>query len=125
MMRTQYVATREKHDRLLVQEEAFWKQRAKMHWLKEGDMNTKFFHTSTITCGKVKKVSKRRTGHGKTATSQKDMCNLAQSYFEQLFSANARVHEPVLDLMSQCVSMDDNTMLTSAITKEEFCQALF
>jgi hypothetical protein len=52
MMRTQYVETRAKHARLLVQEEAFWKQRAKMHWLKEGDMNTKFFHTSVVARGK-------------------------------------------------------------------------
>jgi hypothetical protein len=53
------------------------------------------------------------------------MCNVAQSYFEHLFSANAGVHEPVLDLMSQCVSMDDNIMLTSPITKEELHQPLF
>jgi hypothetical protein len=125
MMCTQYVATREKHARLLVQEEAFWKQRAKMHWLKEGVMNIKFFHTSAIARGKVKKVSKLRTDDGRTATSEEDMCNVAQGYFEQLFSANAGVHEPVLDLISQCVSMEDNIMLTSPITKEELRQALF
>jgi len=125
MMRTQYVTTREKHARLLVQEEAFWKQRAKMHWLKEGDMNTKFFHTSAIARGKVKKASKLRTVDRTTATSQEDMCNVAHSYFKQLFSANAGVHEHVLDLMSQCVSIDDNTIFTSPITKEELHRALF
>ena len=107
MMRTQYIATCEKHARLLVQEEAFWKQRAKMLWLKEGDMNTKFFHTSAVARGKVKKVSKLRTDDGRTAALQEDMCNVAQSCFEQLFSANAGVHELLLDLMSQCISMDD------------------
>jgi hypothetical protein len=95
MMRTQYVETRAKHARLLVQDEAFWKQRAKMHWLKEWDMNTKFFHTSTVARGKVKKVSKLQTDDGRIATSQKDMCIVAQGYFEQLFAANAGVHEPV------------------------------
>jgi hypothetical protein len=96
-----------------------------MHWFKEGDMNNKFFHTSAIARDKVKKVSKLRTDDRRTATSQEDMCNMAQNYFEQLFSANAGVHEPVLDLMSQCVSMDDNSMLTSPIKKEELRQALF
>jgi len=125
MMLTHYVATREKHARLLLQEEAFWKQRAKMHWLKEGDMNTKFFHASAVARDKLKTVCKLRTDDGRTATSQEDMCIVVQGYFEQLFATNAGVHEPMLDLMSQSVSMDDNIMLTTPITKEELRQALF
>jgi hypothetical protein len=101
MMNTQYIVTREKLARLLVQEEAFWKQRAKMHWLKE-DMNTKFIHTSMIARDKVKKVKKLYTDDERTTTSEKDMCNVAQGYFKQLFSANVGVHEPVLELMIQC-----------------------
>ena len=88
-------------------------------------MHIKFFHTSVIDRGKVKKVSKLRTDDGRMATSEEDMCNVAQDYFEQLFSTNAGVHEPVLDLMSQRVSMDDNIMLTTPITKEELHKAFF
>lgn len=29
---------------LLAQEEAFWKQRAKVFWLRDGDTNSRFFH---------------------------------------------------------------------------------
>jgi len=29
---------------LLHQEEHFWKQRAKIYWLSDGDANTSFFH---------------------------------------------------------------------------------
>jgi hypothetical protein len=47
----------ERHAKLLIQEEAYWKQRAKMHWLKEGDLNTKFFHISATARRRRKNVS--------------------------------------------------------------------
>lgn len=40
-----YNAMKEKLAMLLLQEDNFWKQRIKVHWLKDGDMNTNFFHS--------------------------------------------------------------------------------
>lgn len=40
------VALESKLSSLLQQENAFWRQRAKVFWLKDGDLNTKFFHQS-------------------------------------------------------------------------------
>lgn len=36
---------KEKLSNVLIQYTTFWKQRAKQFWLKEGDSNTKFFHS--------------------------------------------------------------------------------
>lgn len=39
---------------LLVQEENHWQQRAKCFWLKDGDLNTKFFHATASAQKKIK-----------------------------------------------------------------------
>lgn len=41
-----YLDAKEKLNVLLFQQEIYWKQRAKVFWLEEGDANTKFFHAS-------------------------------------------------------------------------------
>ncbi|XP_019155974.1 PREDICTED: uncharacterized protein LOC109152787 [Ipomoea nil] len=40
----EYQRLEERLARLEAQEDAFWKQRAKQHWLKGADANTKFYH---------------------------------------------------------------------------------
>lgn len=37
-------ATELEFQRVLGQQEAYWKQRSKLHWLREGDQNTRAFH---------------------------------------------------------------------------------
>lgn len=44
--------------KLLIQEDNFWGQRAKIHWLKEGDLNTKFFHSMATTRKKKNTIVK-------------------------------------------------------------------
>ncbi|GAU29062.1 hypothetical protein TSUD_278180, partial [Trifolium subterraneum] len=51
----QYQELSERHATLLIQEEGYWKQRAKMHWLQEGDMTTRFFPMSATVRSKKKK----------------------------------------------------------------------
>jgi len=42
----QLLELRKMMQRLLAQDDAYWKQRAKMHWHKDGDRNTNYFHAS-------------------------------------------------------------------------------
>jgi hypothetical protein len=96
-----------------------------MHWLREGDMNTKFFHISAVARSKVKKVTKLHNDQGVTVTTQTDLCELAKGYFDVLFAPKVGLHEPVLKLVPACIAMEDNNYLTTPITKEELRKALF
>ncbi|GAU10224.1 hypothetical protein TSUD_421490, partial [Trifolium subterraneum] len=121
----QYQELSERHATLLIQEEGYWKQRAKMHWLQEGDMNTRFFHMSATVRSKKKKVTKLTADNGTEAHTQEELCEVAKSYFDTLFKQRDGDHDPVLNLIQPRVTKDDNLVLTAPITKVEIQQALF
>ncbi|GAU10125.1 hypothetical protein TSUD_418540, partial [Trifolium subterraneum] len=121
----QYQELSERHATLLIQEEGYWKQRAKMHWLQEGDMNTRFFHMSATVRNKKNKVTKLIADNGTEAHTQEELCEVAKSYFDTLFKPRDGDHDPVLNLIQPRVTDDDNLVLTAPITKVEIQQALF
>jgi hypothetical protein len=119
-----YLELQHNHARFLVQDEAYWRQRAKMHWLKEGDLNTKFFHMSTNARRKVKKVEKLVSDENVVVTTQEGLCEVAKNYFDSLFKASDGIHDLVLSIVQPKVSTEDNECLTAPISKEEIHTAL-
>ncbi|MCI51633.1 hypothetical protein A2U01_0072877, partial [Trifolium medium] len=74
-----YKEAQEKHARLLVQEETYWRQRAKMHWLQQGDLNTKFFHVSASIKSKAKRIEKLINSTNLEVTTQPEICEEAKA----------------------------------------------
>ncbi|GAU18647.1 hypothetical protein TSUD_124800 [Trifolium subterraneum] len=120
-----YQEIHDHHAVLLVQEEDYWKQRAKMHWLKEGDMNTSFFHKSATARRKKKNISKLVDEGGMEVHTQEELCEVAKQYFDTLFKPKNGEQEPVLNLIQRRVTEEDNMYLAASITKVEIQQALF
>lgn len=82
---TIYSEALSQYNRLLLQEDAYCRQRAKMHWYKDGDSNTKFFHQSATVRKKFKEIVNLRRVDGSSVSDQQEIGEIEGSYFETLF----------------------------------------
>ena len=70
---------------LLLQEELYWKQRAKAFWLEDGDSNTKFFHAFANSRKKINHVTRLKTDAGEIVSNHEEMCHVVSDYFHGVF----------------------------------------
>jgi hypothetical protein len=119
------VCLRKKMSRLLSQDDAYWRQRVKTHWYRDGDRNTKFFHASATARKKANRITSLEDSSGNKVSSSTGMSEIAKNYFSELFQKNNNVAAPVTHLPRHSVSAEDNEMLTTPFTKKEFREAMF
>lgn len=111
---------------LLYREEMLWLQRSRINWLKEGDRNTRFFHSRVVWRAKKNRISKLRDADGNVKTSIPVLENMATEYFKNLFSADSTLdHSKVTRLIHQKVSPDMNEGLCKDFSDEEIANAIF
>jgi len=122
---TQMWALWQRMNRLLLQHDVYWRQRAKTHWYRDGDRNTKFFHAAATSRKKVNKILSLEDEHGHIATDNQGMRSIAQNYFLNLFQPQNSVMDPVLNVIRHSVTPADNQLLLAPFTKEEFRIAMF
>lgn len=116
---------RKRMQRLLAQDDAYWRQRAKTHWYKNGDRNTKNFHASPTTRKKVNHLLSLEDEEGNKVTSEQGLCDIAQQYFENIFQKKHGDFSSVIDVINSSISASDNALLTTPFVKVEFHEAIF
>jgi hypothetical protein len=121
----QFDNTRQKLNHLLVQQDMYWRQRAKTHWYRDGDLNTKFFHAAATFRKKVNKILSLETHEGVHVTDDSGMLSIAKNYFEELFEGHDSIRSPVINLLNHVVDNEDNALLTAPFCREVFKEALF
>lgn len=52
----EYLSEKEQLNLFLMHEESYWKQWAKLFWLKEGDENTRYFHAPATAKKKANRI---------------------------------------------------------------------
>lgn len=89
------------------QEEIYWKQRAKLQWLKEGDGNTKFFH-SMANGRKNRNFMTQILHEGHLLENPLDIGKAFTSRFKQQFShqRDARLRVDFRKLLANKLEVD-------------------
>lgn len=110
---------------LLLQEETHWKQRAKEFWLKDGDLNTKFFLKSATVRKKRNRIKSLNDNLGVRHTEHSIICNIVHDYFVKLFSNSSAGYGPIINVVENKVKEEDNILLMAPFCENEFMKAIF
>ncbi|KAL4353283.1 hypothetical protein GQ457_06G010470 [Hibiscus cannabinus] len=79
---------RDELELILEQDESFWMQKACASWVKYGDRNTKFFHTSVMTRRRRNKIMALKEDNETWISDQEELQIHAVSFFQQLFTSS-------------------------------------
>jgi len=73
-------------DRLLIQDDIYWKQRVKSFWYRDGDLNTKYFHAAATSRKKVNIITLIENSNGVVCRKEEDLQTIARDYFSNIFT---------------------------------------
>jgi len=111
--------------RLEAQEDVFWRQRAKQHWLKGADANTKFYHRY-VSARRKKNYFHRLKNDVGVWVEGDAMKPVVLDYFENIFkSSGASMLDSFFTSVNPRVSQADNEHLLRSVEHEEIKAALF
>nr|DAD38904.1 TPA_asm: hypothetical protein HUJ06_013226 [Nelumbo nucifera] len=111
--------------KLLGQEEDYWYQRSNSFWLRDGDANTKYFHTAASTRKRTNRISRLMDDEGNWHDDPSSLCQVVQDYFRKLFSLSSSHAIDGFDFVDCKVLDSENEKLLSPFSFEEFKESVF
>jgi hypothetical protein len=110
---------------LLVKEESLWKSKSRETWLTCRDLNTKYFHTSTLIRRRANAVNFLKLDSGTWVSFRDDIGGNLISHFSNLFTiSNPTIETEMLDLFSPVITEEENGFLCAIPGEEEVLEAL-
>lgn len=110
---------------LLEKKEVYWKQRAKMFWLQNGDQNTRFFHRFASARRKSNGFQRIKNEDGDWTESDDDVQGVVTNYFSNLFMSSCLNGKlSYREEVNQVTEME-NMELGAEVMAEEVHNAVF
>ncbi|XP_031125428.1 uncharacterized protein LOC116027784 [Ipomoea triloba] len=110
--------------RLEAQEDVFWRQRAKQHWLRGADANTKFYHRFASARKRKNTITKLQDDSGVWHEGE-GFHPLILSYYENIFESSGVQDMTTFPSFPPRVSIAQNEALLLPFTAEEVKAALY
>ena len=105
------------------QEEVFWKQKSHVKGLREGDKNTKFFHSATVSNRLASNIYNLKLPNGAHVGTKAEVEEALVNHFKEIMTEdnNARGQDidRITSLIPRNVAREDNENLTKPITLQE------
>ncbi|XP_075092253.1 uncharacterized protein LOC142172518 [Nicotiana tabacum] len=110
----------------LALKEKFWQQKAGMTWFKEGDRNTKFFHTQVRGRRKRLQLNRIQDSGGTWIEEEKEIAEEVIRFYEDQFTeiVTPSLFE-IVDYVTNLINNEQNAELIKQPTKEEVKEAVF
>ena len=97
---------------LMDRETRMWNQRSRILWQKNGDGNTKFFHTRASHRFRKNVILGIEDSHGEWKVEQNDIGVVLINFYQELFtSSNPTLHDAVLDQIPHVITEEMNKEL--------------
>jgi hypothetical protein len=112
-------------DELYLHEETLWRNKSRETWLTCKDLNTRFFHTSTLIKRRRSSIDFLKSSTGAWITDRNTIGNCFSSHFSSLFTTSTPpCPDEFLSLFENSISLAENDTLCSIPSEQEIFDAL-
>jgi hypothetical protein len=116
---------KQKLDSLYIQEELLWKSKSRDAWLTCKDLNTRYFHMSTLIKRRRNAIDFLKLSSGAWVYDRRNIGNCFNDFFKQLFSSSLPdPSEDMLNLFDKVISDEENLVLCSISSEKEIYEVL-
>ncbi|KAL6204999.1 hypothetical protein ACLB2K_022265 [Fragaria x ananassa] len=112
----------------IITEETFWRQRAKVTWLRDGDKNTSFFHRKASNRKRKNNLKGLYNDLGEWVEDDEGVEQVVSSYFQSMFTAedvDIEAMNTTLNAIQPCISSEMNEQLRAQYSSKKIKCALF
>uniref|UniRef100_A0A803Q610 Reverse transcriptase n=1 Tax=Cannabis sativa TaxID=3483 RepID=A0A803Q610_CANSA len=103
-----------------------WRQKSRENWIRFGDANSKFFHTSTIICRRRNSIGCVEDSHGVWLSDREEIGNYLNKHFSDIFeSTGSNIDNEFTTLFEDKVTDAENECIGRILDTEEIKDIIF